>query len=131
MNNTGGQDFSYLLGEKFTRWDILTELGLLDDDEQIREAAVEICQQKLKTKDAVVIIRRWRNGKTAPCDTTALANEITQAIQNYKVRHPDTTPEQVCSALWIVEQQFTKQDEGLCEGDDLYEVEPADEEQPP
>jgi hypothetical protein len=127
LGKTAAQDFPYLLGKR-ERWDILTELGLLDDNEQIREAAVEICEQKLNTKDAVVIIRRWRNGKRAPCDTKVLANEIAKAIRTYKVRHPDTSSEQVCSALWTVEQQFAEHEECPCEGDDLCEGEYGDEE---
>lgn len=99
-------DFSYLLGETFTRWEILTELGQLEDEGCIHETAVTICNLRLKTKEAVALIRRWRSGKSAPGDTAALGNEIIRVIRIYKLRHRDMTSEQVQAALWHAEQEF-------------------------
>ena len=76
-------------------WEILTELGQFQDDDEIRETAIAICEHKLKSKEAVTLLRRWRNGKSASGDLTALAEEIAKVIRYYKLRYPDTTDQQV------------------------------------
>ena len=104
LTNTTDPGFAYLIGETYTRRGILAELGQLSDDDEIREAAIAICEHKLKTKDAITLLRRSRNGKSAPGDTVALAEEIGRVIRSYKLRHPDVTSEQVRSALMHVVQ---------------------------
>ena len=89
-----GNDFGYLIGPSNLRSEILAELGQLDDDDRILEAAACVCENKVKAKDAVAMIRAWRNGKTSPGDSDVLANEITTLIRSYPVRHPGVTYEQ-------------------------------------
>jgi hypothetical protein len=46
-------------------------LGRLGDAERIREVATAICEHKVKVKDAVLMIRTWRIGRTSPGDPDA------------------------------------------------------------
>jgi hypothetical protein len=120
LEQTEGQDFGYLIGPGKIRSEIRAELGQLDDDERIREAAAVICEGKVKAKDAVARIRAWRNGKASPGDTYALAAEITRVIRSYNVRHPGTTPEQVRVALQLVGLDLAENEDES--GDDLDET---------
>jgi hypothetical protein len=95
LDKSEGQDFGYLIGPSRLRSEILAELGQLDDDDRILEAAACVCEHEVKAKDAVAMIRAWRNGKTSPGDSDALANEIITLIRGYQVRHPGTASEQV------------------------------------
>jgi hypothetical protein len=78
---------------------ILSELGRIRDDEELKEVASEVCKLRPKTRDAVSMIRRYRTGKTAPVDVLGLTLRITDAIDEYVASHPDTTWRQVKEAL--------------------------------
>ncbi len=131
LNKTADQDFSYLVGKTFKRWEILTELGQLQDDDEIRETAIAICEHKLKSKEAVTLLRRWRNGKSASGDLTALAEEIAKVIRYYKLRYPDTTDQQVRSALWHVGEEFGEHAEAIAEDDEVCDDELGDKDGSP
>jgi hypothetical protein len=119
-----GSGFGYLI-EGNLRSDILTELGRLDDPVHIREAAALICRREMKTKDAVPLIRAWRNGRSAPGDAHALAGEIARLVRNYIVRHPRMTPDQVHHALEEVGLEYPRS--GLDNGESMDFHESADE----
>ena len=42
---------------------ILAELGRIDDPEDMRALALQLCELKPKTHDAVAMLRQWRTGK--------------------------------------------------------------------
>jgi hypothetical protein len=115
LEHIKGQDFGYVNDH----WEILAELGQLDDDERIVEAATDICEHKVKAKDAVQMIRNWRTGKTAPADPDALAKEITRLIGNYQIRHPGMSPRQVRDALVQVLIECDENQDEADQHDDL------------
>jgi hypothetical protein len=78
---------------------ILSELGRIPNDEELKEVASEICRIKPKTKDAVTMIRRYRTGKTAPTNVLDLTLKITRTIDEYSASHPDTKWQDVYTAL--------------------------------
>jgi hypothetical protein len=125
LEATEGQDFGYLCGEGKVRNEILAELGQLEDPDRILEAATVICEQKVKVKDAVAMVRTWRTGKATPGDTAGLVAEIARAIQSYSVRHAGTTPKQVRTALKLIGIEFAEEEDELA--DDLYLAEPGEE----
>ena len=49
----------------------------------------------MTAKDAILMCRHWRNGKTVQGDRDALAKKIARVIREYKLRHPDMTDQQV------------------------------------
>lgn len=77
--------FDYLRCGDHVRWDVLAELGRLDDEERIRRAAAEVCRQKLRAKAAVEHLRNTRLGRTGSGTTSGLANAIARAIDDYLV----------------------------------------------
>jgi hypothetical protein len=44
------------------RFEILSELGRIPDDEDLRAGASQICKPRPRTKDAITIIRFCRTG---------------------------------------------------------------------
>ena len=93
--------YAYITGPDNVRMEILAELGRLDTDAKIREIASQICEHKIRVKDAVPMIRVWRNGGAAPGDANALSEELCRAIRNYQIRHPGTTEDQISQALHV------------------------------
>lgn len=59
-------------------------------------------ENKPKTKDAVLYLRRYRTGKAPKADPTELANEVIDAINSYARRNPDLTRELIAQALVLV-----------------------------
>ena len=99
LGREAGDEFAHILDPSGPRWEVLAELGRLEDPDRILVAARAICGGKVRAKDAVVLVRRWRLGKAAPATASGLAAEITRAIEGYKLRHPDTTAALVVRAL--------------------------------
>ena len=131
LSKSADQDFSYLFDETGCKWDLLSELGQLHDDERIREAAIVICEYELKSKEAIPLLRRWRTGKSVPGNTTSLVNEIAKVIRYYKLSHPDMTDQQVRSALWRVCEEFGEYDEAIYENEDPSDDEVGNQEGKP
>lgn len=94
------------------RIEILAELGRLNDPATIRAVAAQVCEHRMKVKDAVAMIRTWRNGGAAPGDTLALANEIVRVVHSYRLRHPATTDDQVRLAFRLAGREFTEGSDG-------------------
>ncbi len=99
LMESGQPDFSRVHGKNGTHWELLAELGRLGDADRIRTAAMAICDSQMNVREAVHWVRRLRNCKASPSDPGALAKEIARAIRDYKLRHPDTSPEQILTAL--------------------------------
>jgi len=78
---------------------ILAELGRFNDDEELRAYAEAICEQKPKTKDAIVRLRRARLGNGARPNCTALTQQIARLVDAYRVAHPDATKRQILQAI--------------------------------
>ena len=75
---------------------ILSELGRIENKEDMKLMALEICKLKPKTKAAVAIIRRWRTGKES---TGSIDKTIVRAINSYIERYPETPWTEVEDAL--------------------------------
>ena len=88
---------------------ILTELGRIDDPEDMRFAATEICKREYTTKQAIVEIRRWRLGQSGDGDTLNLTNAIIKTINQYWKRFPKTTVSMVIDALFTATDQVESQ----------------------
>ena len=105
-----GGEFTYVTGDEATganpRYEILAELGQLADPATIREVAAQVCKRRIKVKDAIALIRTFRNGRAAPGDADALAGEIARVVRNYKLRHPETTNDQVHEALGTAGEDY-------------------------
>lgn len=91
-------------GKKHIQPTILTELGRIDDDEAMRDVALQICKLKPKTRDAVLMIRRVRTGGLPLGDALQLANKIIHTINQYLHGHAGVTKEQVFDALATAKQ---------------------------
>jgi hypothetical protein len=103
-------DFGYITGGSKTgdrvRVAIVAELGRCGDPDMIREFAARICALRPSVKDALTLIRTWRNGGAAPGDAAALADEIARLVRDYTLRHPATTNDQVREAMEIVGKDY-------------------------
>lgn len=77
---------------------VLTELGRIDDDDELREVAAYLCEHKPSTREAIGIIRRYRHG-VKPADCTALTNAFIHTMNDYIKGHPDITRQCIAMAL--------------------------------
>lgn len=84
---------------------ILTELGRIDDDDELREVAAYLCEHKPSTREAIGIIRRYRHG-VKPADCTALTNTFIRTMNDYIGGHPDVTRQQILMAMQRCLDQF-------------------------
>lgn len=85
---------------------ILAELGRFLDKETIKAYATRICELQPKTKDAIVMLRRARTGKSPEASCLALTAAIERTINRYIAAHPDTTWRQVLTALENVRDEI-------------------------
>ena len=98
-------EFHWLVNEQeIVRVGILAELGRLRrhghcGDDELREIAEKLCSTKPAVKDAIAKIRAWRTGKTPPASCLRLTAEIEKAVNGYARTHPDTTQQQIETAL--------------------------------
>lgn len=79
---------------------ILAALGRIDDPLEMKALAYLICQNKLKTRDAISVIRHHRIGES-PVNVKQLAKEIINTVVDYKIRHPSLTDEDIWEAFTI------------------------------
>jgi hypothetical protein len=87
---------------RFARIGILSELGRIDNDEDIIAAALVVSEERPKTKDAMVRIRRFRTGKAPAYDPDALAHELIRVLDTYVESHPGIPWEDVEAAVEVV-----------------------------
>lgn len=83
---------------------ILSELGRIDNDSNLIEAAKEICRLKPKTQDAVKMIRGWRLRRAyAP---VSLESSLRKAIEDYRKNHPDIKDKDIYETLCSLEEEY-------------------------
>jgi hypothetical protein len=102
--------FAYIVGSGKPRMDILAELGRIENDATLMEIADYICRHKMKTKDAITAIRRYRLGQSAPGNGLTLADEIIRTINSYRHRHPNTPADVVDWALRLAGDSMSRPD---------------------
>jgi hypothetical protein len=96
-------DRSEIVGGKPRSWRpaILTELGRLLEEqgpEVMTSLALQLCELKPRTKDALSIIRQARLVR-APNQSLELAAAIANSVEYYLQEHPQMTLLQVAEAL--------------------------------
>lgn len=97
-------------GKKVFHNSILTELGRIKDDDNLRDIARQICEIKPRCKEALVMIRRWRTGKTLVGDAGSLTKAIIQTVEDYCAARADTTLQIILAALANAADAFQEQD---------------------
>lgn len=78
---------------------ILSELGRIDDDDDLREMALVICEQKPTAKKAVAWIRRFRGASKKSAPGLDLTRRLIHCINDYCETHPETTRQQIETVL--------------------------------
>jgi hypothetical protein len=78
---------------------ILTELGRIDDEDDLREVARQLCELKPKTKDAIAAVRRWRLGKKSGMDAAAALRRAVVRPINRSLLVGELTPGEVMEVL--------------------------------
>lgn len=108
QNYSGNNQTGWLISEKTIKWGILTELGRIrvDTPKKFWTAVEWTLKTRPKVKDAIVVLRRYRTEKASSGDSLGLANEISNLIGNYRMRHPNITPAVVREALVLAEQRI-------------------------
>jgi hypothetical protein len=97
-------------GKKILRNTILVELGRIEDEDDLRVIARQVCEIKPRCKDALVMIRRWRTGKTLAGDVLSLTKAVIQTVEDYCAARADTTLQIVLAALANAADAFQEQD---------------------
>jgi hypothetical protein len=118
LSEAGSEKFKYLIGPDRAPWEILTELSRFRDHKTMLLVATEICEHEMTAEDARLVCRRWRNGKTTSDHTDVLAKKIERVIRSYKLRHGDTTNQQVQLALCRVGEEFGEYEDAIYENED-------------
>jgi len=91
---------------------ILCELGRIDNEDTVRVIALKICELRPKTKDAVVMIRRWRTRTVPAGDLWQLHDDLVSAINSYVTKYPDTTWQDVLKTLVVVHETVREHEAG-------------------
>jgi hypothetical protein len=96
-------EFLWLADAKTDRFKhtILTELGRVDEDEEIRDLAMELCERKLKTAAAIALIRT-RRGVLKPATQQGITDSLRVSINRWRAANPSATWAQVQEALQMV-----------------------------
>jgi len=96
-------EFTWLADVKAGRFKntILAELGRVDDDHELRDLALELCQRKLKTA-AVVALIRSRRGAQKPATLNSITRCLQGSINRWRAANPSGTWAQVREALQIL-----------------------------
>lgn len=83
---------------------ILAELGRIQNDENLKVFALEICKLKPTTGAAVAMLRRARGVSEEAGNAEGVAHAIRVALNAYITRHPSTPWPDVTAALVTVQQ---------------------------
>jgi hypothetical protein len=78
---------------------ILSELGRIEDEETMLAVMREVCRDKPTTRDAVLMIRRYRLGRSPEPNCLDLTRVILDAIKSYAATHPSISDQFVLAAL--------------------------------
>jgi hypothetical protein len=94
-------DIDLMRGGEGKGWrpSILTELGRIDDEDQLRAVALEVCERKPGTREAIALIRRWRLGREGKGGAADLEDELVGRVNDYLRRYPGTDWAVVLDAL--------------------------------
>jgi hypothetical protein len=65
----------------------------------MRSIARQICELKLRARDAIVSIRKLRPGRSSPGSADTLNNEVVALLDGGQTRHPDFTFDQMAEAF--------------------------------
>lgn len=84
---------------------ILTELGRIEDDETLIAVAQELCELQPTTKEAIALIRHWREVQK-PLDLTA---SLQRTLNAYLQAHPMVTLEEMAEALLNIADMIDQQ----------------------
>ena len=105
------KQFSWLLDSKIMaetgrirKTTILAELGRIQNDENLKVFALEICKRKPTTGAAVAMLRRARGVSEEAGNAEGVAHAIRVALNAYITRHPSTPWPDVTAALVTVQQ---------------------------
>jgi hypothetical protein len=90
---------------------ILSELGRYFfsvhlDEEKLKDIALEICEAKPKTKDAVAMLRRYRLGRGPGHDHSKLWNHICEAVNGYARQHAEVDSRDIAEVLRGIADQM-------------------------
>jgi hypothetical protein len=98
---------------------LLTELGRIRTDygtETMRKVALQLCEDKPKTRDAVQWLRDWRLEKEPRAgNADALYDAIVRTIQDYLDRYPATPADHIAAALWALHSRWEEAPDGPSE----------------
>jgi hypothetical protein len=85
--------------DKYWKPTILTELGRIENDDDLRAVASQLCERKPATRDAVLMVRAFRTGSLPAGNALQLTNEIIHTINRYLQTHADVLKQDVLDAL--------------------------------
>ncbi len=92
---------------------ILSELGRIENEEDLKAVALQICELKPNVKEGAAMVRRWRTGKAPKADCRGLRSHMLKSVNAYLYAHPDTPIDMLVRVLHelaeTVQEQF---DEG-------------------
>lgn len=78
---------------------ILAELGRFGDEDLIKAYAVQICELKLKTAEAVKLLRKARLGRSAKHTHRGLVRALAKTIDDYKIGRGEAAKADILRAL--------------------------------
>jgi hypothetical protein len=103
---SGNPAFDWLLSEKRMQFTLLSELGRIAVEEDMKAFASVLCEQKPPAKVAEARIRHWRlkqsNRKVRADSDDALKNALLKTLNRYIATHPETTKRQWRRAVQYV-----------------------------
>lgn len=82
------------------RGTILAELGKIGDAETIRGVALQLCKIQPTTKDALVMIRRWRGTLKGKPSVKQLSNVISGTVIDYADSHGFNETWKILDEAW-------------------------------
>jgi hypothetical protein len=77
---------------------VLSELGHIEDNQEMLELAREICARKPRDRDAVALIRRYRIERS-PESRRALGEVVALGVLGYVAEHPEMTMGEIARTL--------------------------------
>jgi hypothetical protein len=88
-----------LAGTGKVRWSILSELGRIQNGDDMRALAAQVCEEKPKTVLAVSMIREFRTGTVVPASADGLKAALHRTLDAYQVIHPEISYRLMCDVL--------------------------------
>jgi hypothetical protein len=100
-NGGGYEHYPWLMGHDGHTWKVslLTELGRIDDPEELLHVARQLCDVQPRVKDGIQIIRDARLRRDMALAASHLAADMGSVIDRYVRVYPDMTQKQVVAVL--------------------------------